>query len=73
LKNGVLDSSRLGLEIVAEIFSDYNGTEDTIPELGTDGIWHGSVHHLERGECVSNRPTVEKLAEILVSMASFEN
>lgn len=61
---------RLGLVIVAEIFSDYNGTEDVVPIPGGDGIWHGSVHHLERGECVGNRPTVEKLAQILVSMAN---
>lgn len=61
---------RLGLTVVAEIFSDYNGTEDVVPTLGADGVWHGSVHHLERGECMNSRPTVKALAEILVKLAT---
>jgi CRISPR-associated protein Csx3 len=60
---------KLGLRIIAEIHSDYRGTEDTVPTLGEDGIWRGSVHYLERGEPVHERPTVRALAEILVKMA----
>jgi CRISPR-associated protein Csx3 len=59
---------KLGLRIIAEIHSDYRGTEDTVPLLGEDGIWRGSVHYLERGEPVDERPTVKALAEILVRM-----
>lgn len=64
---------RLGLTVIAEIYSDYFGTEDTLPELGKDGVWRGSTHHLERGEYVGSRPTVKKLAEILVNLVNFEN
>ena len=63
---------KLGLRIVAEIHSNYHGTEDTVPVLGEDSVWKGSVHHLERGELVNERPTVVGLAEILVQMASQE-
>lgn len=61
---------KVGLVVVAEIHSDYHGTEDTVPSLGTDGVWRGSVHHLERGEPNSERPTVRALAQILVDMAT---
>ena len=64
--------NRLGLEVVAEVFSDYNGTEDIVPTLDEDNVWHGSVHHLERGECTADRPTVVALAEILVKMATSQ-
>jgi len=61
---------KVGLTVVAEIFSDYHGIEDTIPVLGSDGVWKGAVHHLERGEYVSERPTIRVLAEILADMAN---
>lgn len=63
---------KLGLRIIAEIHSDYRGTEDTVPVLGQDGVWRGSVHHLERGEPVADRPTVRALAELLVAMVGNE-
>lgn len=63
---------RLGLRVIAEIHSDYRGTEDTIPVLGPDGIYRGSVHYLERGEPVHERPTVKALAEILVRLVAEE-
>jgi CRISPR-associated protein Csx3 len=63
---------KVGLVVIAEIHSDYHGTSDTPPVLGTDGVWQGSVHHLERGEPVHERPTVKALAEILARMASAE-
>lgn len=63
---------KLGLHIIAEIHSDYRGTEDSVPSLGEDSVWRGSVHYLERGEPVYERPTVKALAEILVGMASGE-
>ena len=61
---------RLDLRIIAEIHSDYRGTEDIVPSLGEDGVWRGSVHYLERGEPVHERPTVRALAEILIGMAN---
>lgn len=60
--------SKLGLRIIAEIHSDYRGTEDSLPILGEEGIFKGSVHHLERGELASERPTVRALAKILVDL-----
>lgn len=64
---------KVGLSVIAEIHSDYHGTKDVVPVLGEDGIWRGSVHHLERGELAAERPTVKVLAEILVQMATAEN
>jgi len=64
---------KVGLSVIAEIHSDYHGTEDTVPTLGEDGIYRGSVHHLERGEAVAQRPTIQTLAEILARMATAEN
>ena len=63
---------KLGLRIIAEVQSDYRGTDDTVPVLGEAGIYRGSVHYLERGEPIHNRPTVRALAEILVKMASSQ-
>ena len=63
---------KLGLRIIAEIYSDYRGTQDTIPLIGEDGVWRGAVHYLERGELVYERSTVKALAEVLVGMASDE-
>lgn len=64
---------KLGLRIIAEIHSDYRGTEDVLPVLGPDGVYKGSVHYLERGEPIHERPTVKALAEILARMASAED
>lgn len=63
---------KLGIRIIAEINSDYHGTEDTVPQLGEDGVHRGSVHHLERGEPIADRPTIRALAEILVRLVSDE-
>jgi CRISPR-associated protein Csx3 len=64
--------AELGLRVVAEIHSDYHGQKDTLPVLGPDGVWRGSVHYLERGEPVHERPTVKALAEILVRLVAEE-
>ncbi len=57
---------KLGIEVIAEIHSDYHGQTDEVPTLGEDEIWRGSVHYLERGEPVAERPTIKKLAKILI-------
>lgn len=62
---------KVGLKVVAVIHSDYHGTHDTVPALGEDGDeFRGSVHRLERGEPLAERPTIKALAEILAGMAN---
>lgn len=63
---------KVGLTVIAVIHSDYHGSNDTVPTLGSDGEYRGSVHHLERGEPVAERPTIRALAEVLVGMATRE-
>lgn len=63
-------SRKLQISILAEIWSDYEGQEDAVPQLGTDNVWRGSVHHLERGEPIEGRPTVQFLARLLTQMAT---
>lgn len=58
---------KVGLKVIAEIHSNYRGTEDTVEDVGPDGIFRGSVHYLERGENVSERPCVVALAEFIVN------
>lgn len=63
---------RVGLKVLAEVYSDYNGQEDTVAGVGEDGIFRGSIHYLERGENVSERPCAVVLAHLLADMASRE-
>lgn len=58
-------AKKVGLIVVAEIFSDYHGTEDVVEGVAQDEILRGSVHHLERGESVAERPMIRALAEFL--------
>jgi CRISPR-associated protein Csx3 len=59
-------AGKVGLIVVAEIHSDYHGTEDKVEGITQDGILRGSVHHLERGESVAERPMVRALASHLL-------
>jgi CRISPR-associated protein Csx3 len=61
-------AGKVGLTVVAEIHSDYHGTEDKVGGVGPDGVLRGSVHHLERGEPVSSRPMIRALAEHLLAI-----
>lgn len=63
-------ADKVGLTVVAEIHSDYHGTEDKVGGIAQDGILRGSVHHLERGEPVASRPMIKALAELLVRLAT---
>lgn len=63
---------KVGLTVVAEIRSDYHGTEDAVAGIGDDGVLRGSVHHLERGEQIADRPMIRALADHLVRMAAGE-
>lgn len=60
----------LGITVIAEIYSDYDGAEDAIPVMGKDGVLRGSVHHLERGERLESRKAIKAMAKALVEMAS---
>ncbi|MBU0545688.1 hypothetical protein KKA13_00325 [Patescibacteria group bacterium] len=60
----------VGLTVVAEVHSAYHGTEDEVLGASPDGIFRGSVHHLERGEPISDRPMVRALAEFLAELAA---
>ena len=57
----------LGIEVLAEIHSDYTASEDVVPVRESDGVLRGSVHHLERGEPLSSRPTIMALASMLAN------
>lgn len=56
----------LGIPVVAEIYSDYNGVEDVSEGTDTHGVYRGSVHHLERGEKLIARKTLQDLAQHLL-------
>lgn len=58
---------RVGLTIIAEINSDYNGAQDVVLS-NEHNVLRGTVHHLERGEPVAQRPVVQALAAHLLSM-----
>ncbi len=64
--------AELGLRVVAEIYSDYHGQEDTVQGVGPDNVFRGSVHYLERGEPVHERPCVVALAHLLMKLAAQE-
>lgn len=59
---------KLGLAVIAEVHSDYHGTEDNVSGASSDGVLKGSVHHLERGEPITNRLMIRALAEHVVSL-----
>ena len=61
-------AKKVGLTVVAEIHSDYHGKEDNVEGVAHDGILRGSVHYLERGEPVSGRPMIRRLAEHLLAL-----
>lgn len=56
------------LTVVAEIYSDYQGSQDIIVGVDSYNILRGSIHHLERGEDVSQRPMVRALANHLLKL-----
>lgn len=61
-------AQKVGLTVVAEIHSDYHGSEDKVGGASQDGVLRGSVHYLERGEDVSRRPMIMALAEHLIRL-----
>lgn len=61
-------AQKVGLTVVAEIYSDYNGKLDSVEGIDPQGVLRGSVHHLERGEPIVDRPMVRALAQFLVQL-----
>lgn len=72
-------AKKVGLKVIAEIHSDYAGTTDYItvqkdwvgfiPDNAFETpLLTGSVHHLTRGEDISNRPIVTALANLLIKL-----
>ncbi len=61
-------AKKVGLTVVSEIYSDYHGSEDKVEGITQNGILRGSVHYLERGENVSERPMIKALAEHLLAI-----
>ena len=61
-------AAKLGLTVMAEIFSDYHGEEDIVEGVPQDCILRGSVHYLERGEPVADRLMIKALAEHLLAL-----
>lgn len=60
--------TKLGIPIIAEVYSDYHGKEDIVDEVGEDGVFRGSVHHLERGENLSERKAIQDLAQFILNL-----
>lgn len=60
--------TKLGVPIVAEIYSDYKGTEDIVEGTGEDGVFRGSVHHLERGEQLGDRQAIQAFSEFIIHL-----
>ncbi|GAA6618070.1 hypothetical protein [Scytonema sp. NUACC26] len=57
----------LNLCIIANLYSDYEGSED---KIGNESpILTGSIHQLRRGEDLSSRPMVQALAQLLVRLS----
>lgn len=56
----------LKLSTIALIYSDYEGKEDQIEQ--EIPILTGSIHYLERGENISQRPMIKKLAQTILNL-----
>jgi len=57
----------LNIPVIAEVYSDYNGKEDTVIGVSDDGVFRGGVHHLERGEDLNGRQTLQELAQHILT------
>ncbi|MDD5318240.1 MAG: CRISPR-associated protein Csx3 [Candidatus Pacebacteria bacterium] len=58
----------LGIPVIAEVYSDYKGTEDLVEGVGEDGVFRGSVHHLERGESLGTRETIQAFSRFVINL-----
>lgn len=60
--------TKLGIPIVAELYSDYKGSGDIVDGVGNDGVYRGSVHHLERGEDLTGREAIKELSQFILNL-----
>lgn len=60
----------IGVPVVAEIVSDYNGTEDVTEQDGD--VLKGVCHHLERGEDLGDRTAIEAVAKLMTETVGKE-
>ena len=60
--------TKLNIPIVAELYSDYLGTSDVVDGIEEDGVFRGSVHHLERGENLTDRETIKALSNFIIDL-----
>ena len=56
----------LNLCVIARFISDYHGTADAW-HRAPDGVLEGSIHHLERGEPLGDRPAIVQLARHILN------
>ncbi len=62
--------TKLNIPIMAEVYSDYTGKDDFVEGVDKEsGVFRGSVHHLERGEQLSGRETVQALAKFITELS----
>jgi CRISPR-associated protein Csx3 len=60
--------AELGVPVIAKIHSEYNATSDRV-DLES-AVLTGVIHHLSRGEDVSDRPMIRALADLVVELTS---
>ena len=66
-------AKKLGLTVVAEIFSDYYGEADVVKDHSSDNILRGSVHYLKRGVPIETRPMVKALARHILTLVEHSH
>lgn len=60
--------TELGIPVLAEVYSDYLGEEDIVNEVEEDDVFRGSIHHLERGEKLSDRECIKALSKHILNL-----
>jgi CRISPR-associated protein Csx3 len=63
--------TELGVPVIAKIHSDYDATRDRVDE--DSALLTGAIHHLSRGEDVSDRPMIHALADLVVELTKLDS
>lgn len=61
-------AKKLGLTVVAEMFSDYHGDADVVKDDAPDNVLRGTIHYLKRGVPIETRPMVQALARRILAL-----
>ena len=56
----------LSIKVMARFISDYHGTADSW-QVTSEGVLEGSIHRLERGEPLGDRPAIVQLARHILT------